>query len=114
MKPMFDAVLKFVNTFRPRGLTGRQFRDFLQSVLSEYSNVLYYTNVKWFRAGCVFDQVWELKDDIVSFFHETQCSVECEMLEDTKSAFGLCFFHRFSLSYELLECKDIREKPTYR
>ncbi|GBM82067.1 General transcription factor II-I repeat domain-containing protein 2A, partial [Araneus ventricosus] len=36
MKPVLDAVVKFVNTIRSRGLTHRQFRDFLQSVQSEY------------------------------------------------------------------------------
>ncbi|GBM50542.1 General transcription factor II-I repeat domain-containing protein 2A [Araneus ventricosus] len=40
MKPVLDAVMKLVNTIRSRGLTHRQFRDFLQSVQSEYSGVL--------------------------------------------------------------------------
>ncbi|GBL80699.1 General transcription factor II-I repeat domain-containing protein 2A [Araneus ventricosus] len=53
MKPMLDAVVKLVNTIRSRGLTHRQFRDFLQSVQSEYSDVLYYTKVRWLSAGCV-------------------------------------------------------------
>ncbi|GBM26340.1 General transcription factor II-I repeat domain-containing protein 2A [Araneus ventricosus] len=44
MKPVLDAVVKLVNTIRSRWLTRRQFRDFLQS---EYSDVLYYTKVKW-------------------------------------------------------------------
>ncbi|GBO03056.1 General transcription factor II-I repeat domain-containing protein 2A [Araneus ventricosus] len=84
MKPVIDAVVKLVNTIRSRGLTHRQFRNFLQSVQSEYSDVLYYTEVRWLSAGCVFERVWQLKDDIVSFFHEKQCSAECEMLEDTE------------------------------
>ncbi|GBM44034.1 General transcription factor II-I repeat domain-containing protein 2A [Araneus ventricosus] len=78
------AVVKLVNTIRSRGLTHRQFRDFLQSVQSEYSDVLYCTKVRWLSVGCVFERVWQLKDDIVSFFHEKQCSGECEMLEDTE------------------------------
>ncbi|GBN87439.1 hypothetical protein AVEN_230518-1 [Araneus ventricosus] len=84
MKLVLDAVVKLVNTMRSRGLTHKQFRDFLQSVQSEYSDVLYYTKVRWLSAGCVFERVWLLKDDIVSFFHAKQCSVECEMLEDTE------------------------------
>ncbi|GBN99116.1 General transcription factor II-I repeat domain-containing protein 2A [Araneus ventricosus] len=76
MKPVLDAVVKLVNTIRSRGLTHRQFRDFLQSVQSEYSDVLYYMKVRWLSAGCVFERVWQLKDDIVSFFHEKQCSAE--------------------------------------
>ncbi|GBO08028.1 General transcription factor II-I repeat domain-containing protein 2A [Araneus ventricosus] len=92
MKPVLDAVVKLVNTIRSRGLTHRQFRDFLQSVQSEYSDVLYYTKVRWLIAGCVFERVWQLKDDIVSFFHEKQCSAECEMLEDTEWLSDFAFF----------------------
>ncbi|GBN86123.1 hypothetical protein AVEN_25398-1 [Araneus ventricosus] len=58
MKPVLDAVVKLVNTIRSRGLTHRQFRDFLQSVHSEYSDVLHYTKVRWLSAGCVFERVW--------------------------------------------------------
>ncbi|GBN99220.1 General transcription factor II-I repeat domain-containing protein 2A [Araneus ventricosus] len=92
MKPVLDAVVKLVNTIRSRGLTHRQFRDFLQSVPSEYSDVLYYTKVRWLSSGCVFERVWQLKDDIVSFFHEKQCSAECEMLEDTEWLSDLALF----------------------
>lgn len=83
MKHVLDVIVKIVNTIRSHGLTHRQFRDFLQSMQSEYSDMLYYTKVRWLSAGSVFDRVWQLKDNIVSFFHEKQCSVECEMLEDT-------------------------------
>ncbi|GBN26804.1 General transcription factor II-I repeat domain-containing protein 2A [Araneus ventricosus] len=92
MKSVLDVVVKLVNTIRSRGLTHRQFRDFLQSVQSEYSDVLYYTKVRWLSAGCVFERVWQLKDDIVSFFHEKQCSAECEMLEDTEWLSDFAFF----------------------
>ncbi|GBM43442.1 hypothetical protein AVEN_91021-1, partial [Araneus ventricosus] len=33
-----------------------------------------------------------LKDDIVSFFHEKQCSAECEMLEGTEWLSDFAFF----------------------
>ncbi|GBO38123.1 General transcription factor II-I repeat domain-containing protein 2B [Araneus ventricosus] len=92
MKPVLDAVVKLVNTIRSRGFTHRQFRNFLQSVQSEYSDVLYYTKVRWLSARCVFERVWQLKDDIVSFFHEKQGSAECEMLEDTEWLSGFAFF----------------------
>ncbi|GFS93628.1 general transcription factor II-I repeat domain-containing protein 2A [Nephila pilipes] len=94
MKPLLDAVMKLVNNLRSRGLTHRQFRYFLQSVQSEYSDVLYYTKVRWLSegTGCVFERVWLLKDDIVSFFHEKQCFVECEILENTEWLSDFAFF----------------------
>ncbi|GBL78905.1 General transcription factor II-I repeat domain-containing protein 2, partial [Araneus ventricosus] len=104
------AVVKLVNTIRSRGLTHRQFRDFLQSVQSEYSDVLYYTKVRWLSAGCVFERVWQLKDDIVSFFHEKQCSAECEMLEDTEWLSDFAFFtdlfcHMNNLTYYFVQLR---------
>ncbi|GFS99701.1 general transcription factor II-I repeat domain-containing protein 2A [Nephila pilipes] len=61
MKPVFHAVMKLVNTLLSRGLTHRQFRDFLQSVQSEYSDVLYYTKIRWFNAGCVSSEFGSLE-----------------------------------------------------
>ncbi|GFU54797.1 general transcription factor II-I repeat domain-containing protein 2A [Nephila pilipes] len=69
MKPVLDAVLKFLNTLQSRGFTRRQFPDFLQSVQFEYSDALYYMKVRWLGPGCVFERVWQLKNDIVSFFY---------------------------------------------
>ncbi|XP_015912999.2 general transcription factor II-I repeat domain-containing protein 2B-like [Parasteatoda tepidariorum] len=108
MKPVLDAVVKLINTIRFRGLTHRQFRDFLQSVQSEYSDVLYYTNVRWLSAGCFFERVWQPKVDIVSFFHEKQSSTECEILEDTAWLSDFVFFpdllcHMNNLNVEMQE-----------
>ncbi|GBN24034.1 General transcription factor II-I repeat domain-containing protein 2A [Araneus ventricosus] len=101
MKPVLDAVVKLVNTIRSRGLTHKQFRDLLHSVQSEYSDVLYYTKVRWLSAGCVFERVWQLKDDIVSFFHDKQCSAECEMLEDTERFFTYLLCHMNNLNVKM-------------
>ncbi|GFS68928.1 general transcription factor II-I repeat domain-containing protein 2 [Nephila pilipes] len=53
---------------------------------------MYCTKVRWLSAGCVFERVWQLKDDIVSFLHEEQYSAECEMLEDTERLSDFAFF----------------------
>ncbi|PNF18344.1 hypothetical protein B7P43_G13898 [Cryptotermes secundus] len=92
MKPVLDVVVKLVNAIRSRGLTHRQFREFLDSMQSEYSDLLYYSKVRWLSAGRVFERVWQLKDEIVSFFQEKQWSVECEMLEDTAWLSDFAFF----------------------
>jgi hypothetical protein len=67
MKPVLDVIVKLLNAIRSRGLTHRQFREFLGSMQSEYSDVLYYSKVRWLSAGRVFERVWQLKDEIVSF-----------------------------------------------
>ena len=57
MKPVLDVIVKLVNTTRSRGLTHREFRDFLDSIQSEYSDVLYYTKIRWLSAGRVFERI---------------------------------------------------------
>ncbi|PNF27480.1 hypothetical protein B7P43_G08243 [Cryptotermes secundus] len=92
MKPVLDVIVKLVNAIRSRGLTHRQFREFLDSMQSEYSDLLYYSKVRWLSAGRVFERVWQLKDEIVSFFQEKQWFVECEILEDTVWLSDFAFF----------------------
>nr|XP_015909127.1 general transcription factor II-I repeat domain-containing protein 2-like [Parasteatoda tepidariorum] len=92
MKPVLDAVVKLDNTIQFRGQTHRQFQDFLQSVQCEYYDVLYYTKVRRLSARFVLEEVWQLKDDIVQFFHEKQSSAECEVLEDTEWLSDFAFF----------------------
>ena len=67
--------------------------------------MLYYTKVRWLSAGRVFERVWELKNEIVSFFHEKQWSVECEMLEDTAWLSGFAFFTDFLCHMNKLNVK---------
>ena len=38
---MLDVIVKLVNAIRSRGLANRQFREFLESMQSEYSDILY-------------------------------------------------------------------------
>ena len=57
-----------MNVIRSKGLNHRQFRDFLQGIDSDYSDVRYYTNARWLSLGSVLKRVWELKEEIAMFF----------------------------------------------
>ena len=46
MKPVLDVIVKLVNAIQSRGLAHRQFREFLESMQSEYSDILYYSKVR--------------------------------------------------------------------
>ena len=105
MKPVLDVIVKLVNTIRSRGLTHREFRDFLDSIQSEYSDVLYYMKVRWLSVGRFIERIWELKNEIVSFFHEKQMSVECEMFEDTEWLSDFAFFMDFLCHMNKLNVK---------
>ncbi|CAF4944327.1 unnamed protein product [Pieris macdunnoughi] len=91
MKHVLDVVIKIVNSIRSRALNHRQFQEFLYSLQSEYSDVLYYTKVRWLSAGRVFDRVWDLKDEIISFMEEKGMD-ECDHLKDMLWLSDFAFF----------------------
>lgn len=67
-KHVVDPVVQAINVIRSRGLNHRQFRDFLLDMDSDFSDVLYHTNVRWLSLGNVLKRVWELKEEIAVFF----------------------------------------------
>lgn len=91
MKHVLDVVIKIVNSIRSRALNHRQFQEFLYSLQSEYSDVLYYTKVRWLSAGRVFERVWDLKDEIISFMEEKGMD-ECDHLKDMLWLSDFAFF----------------------
>ena len=62
-----NPVEQAVNVIRSRGLNHRQFRDFLQGVDSNFSDVFYHNKVTWLSLGNVLKKVWKLKEEIVMF-----------------------------------------------
>jgi len=67
IKHVVDPVVQAMNVIRSRGLNHRQFQDFLHDIDSNFSDVLYHTNVKWLSLGNVLKRVWELKRDFHVF-----------------------------------------------
>ena len=63
-----NPVVQAVNVIESKGLNHTQFRDFLKDLDSDFSDVLYHTNVKWRSLGNVLKRVWELKEEIVMIF----------------------------------------------
>jgi hypothetical protein len=61
-------------------------------VQAEYPDVLYYTTVRWLSAGHVFERVWQLKEEIISFMSDKQRFEEFEQLEDVGWLSDFAFF----------------------
>ena len=89
---VLDVVVKVVNTIRARGLTHRQFQEFLTSIESDYSDLLYHTKVRWLSAGQVFERVWQLKHEIIEFLRLHSKLENFEMLEDPQWISDFAFF----------------------
>lgn len=63
MKP----VIKLVNYIRSRGLTHRQFKEFLADSDADYDDVIYFTQVRWLSAGNMLKRVYELREELGQF-----------------------------------------------
>ena len=89
-KHVVDPVVQAVNVIRSRGLNHRQFRDFLQGIDSHFSDILYHTKVRWLSLGSVLKRVWELKEEIVTFFEMK--SIVCDFSTKTQNTEWLSDF----------------------
>lgn len=56
MDHVMQPVTKIVNFIRSRGLNHRQFRQFLQELDEKYSDVPYFTEVRWLSRGAVLER----------------------------------------------------------
>ena len=50
-KHIMDPVVSAVNLIRARGLNHRQFRNFLEDIEADFTDILYHTNVCWLNMG---------------------------------------------------------------
>ncbi|XP_029639488.1 general transcription factor II-I repeat domain-containing protein 2-like [Octopus sinensis] len=79
-----------LNLIRSRGLKHRQFRSFLEDVEADFTDVLYYTNVRWLSIGKVLKRVWDLKAEILMFLKMQDIS--CDFLNEMESDEWVCDF----------------------
>ncbi|KAJ3582563.1 hypothetical protein NHX12_000480 [Muraenolepis orangiensis] len=66
-----------------------EFITFLEETNADHQDLLYHSRVRWLSLGKVFQRVWELKDEIRSFFNLMGKSEEFPELSDTN---WLCDF----------------------
>ena len=62
-----DPVVSAVNLIKARGWNHRLFRNFLEDIEADFTDVLYYANVRWLSMGRVLKRVWDLKAKILLF-----------------------------------------------
>jgi hAT family C-terminal dimerisation region len=76
LKHVVDPVVSAVNFIKARGLNHRQFKSLLVELESEFSDVLYHTNVRWLSLGKVLKRVWNLREEIVMFMEMKDATME--------------------------------------
>lgn len=82
-------VTKIVNYIRARGLNHRQFSKFLEDVGSEYTDLPYYTEVRWLSSHKVLKRFFELLEEITTFLESK--NYECSLLKDNQWIKDLAF-----------------------
>ncbi|CAI9725739.1 transcription factor II-I repeat domain-containing 2-like [Octopus vulgaris] len=90
LKHVIEPVVRAVNLIRSRRLKHRQFRSFLEDVEADFTDVLYYTNVRWLSIGKVLKRVWDLKAEILMFLKMQDIS--CDFLNEMGSDEWVCDF----------------------
>lgn len=64
---VMQLVVKTVNYIRSHALNHRQFQEFLAEIDSEYSDVIYHSEVRWLSRGRVLERFFYLRSEIASF-----------------------------------------------
>lgn len=68
LEPTLEAVMhdviKIVNFIKGHALNTRLFRELCQDGEAEYTDLLYYTEVRWLSRGNVLNRVWTLKTEV--------------------------------------------------
>ncbi len=76
------TVVKLVNFIRAWGLNRHQFIQLLEEREMEHTDMLYHSNVCWLSLGKVFQRVWELRGEIVTFLEIVGKADEFAQLQD--------------------------------
>uniref|UniRef100_A0A3Q3X0I4 Uncharacterized protein n=1 Tax=Mola mola TaxID=94237 RepID=A0A3Q3X0I4_MOLML len=84
-------VVKLVNFIRVRGLQHRRFIKFLEETDADHQDLLYHSNIRWLSLGKVCQQVWELKQEIISFLELLEKADDFPELSDTDWLCDLAF-----------------------
>ncbi|KAK7916070.1 hypothetical protein WMY93_011831 [Mugilogobius chulae] len=64
---VMSVVVKCINQIKSRGLKHRQFRAFLEEIESAYTDVLYFTEVRWLSRGTTLKRFFDLRVEVKTF-----------------------------------------------
>ena len=75
MDHVMSVVIKTVNFIRARGLNHMQFEEFLGDLEAEYSDVIYYSEVRLLSRGKVLNRFYNLREEILLFMEMKEKNV---------------------------------------
>ncbi|KAG6930520.1 GTF2I repeat domain containing 2B [Chelydra serpentina] len=97
------SVMKCVNYIRSRGLQHRQFCAFFEGIESKYSDLLYFTEVRWLSRDSTLKRFFELKTEVKRFMEGIKMLVP--QFEDHKWMTNLAFLVDVTHELNILNLK---------
>ena len=67
MAHVTKPVIKLINFLKSRALRHRRFKEFLKNMESEYGDVVYNTEMRWYSRSSMLERIYNLKNKIQSF-----------------------------------------------
>ncbi|XP_073714015.1 general transcription factor II-I repeat domain-containing protein 2B-like [Misgurnus anguillicaudatus] len=98
-----SVVLKCINYIRSRSLQQHQFQAFLEEIESTYSDVLYFTEVRWLSRGNVLKRFFELRAEVKRFMEDGRMDVP--EFDDPKWVMDLAFLVDITQELNILNLK---------
>ncbi len=82
---VISPVVKLINTLKSKALNHRQFKLFLENCECNFSDVVYFSKIRWLSIGNSLERVWALKDPIRNFLQNNEISSPfLELMKDEK------------------------------
>ena len=82
LKQVLDVTVNMVNFIKQRPLQSRMFAKLCENMQKEHKTLLLHTEVRWLSRGKVLSRVFELRDQLLIFFKDTNKDEFCSYLED--------------------------------
>jgi hypothetical protein len=82
LKLVLDQVVKMVNFIKSRPLKSRLFKQLCIAMESKHLCLILHTEVRWLSRGKVLSRVYELRNEMLTFFTNEKMGEFCECLND--------------------------------
>ena len=82
LRSVLNEVVKMVNYVKSRPLKSRLFAKLCEEIGSRHVSLLLHTEVRWLSRGKVLPRVFELKEELLTFFTLETMPEFCELLSD--------------------------------
>ena len=89
LKEVMDSAVHIVNFIRGRATNHRLFKHLCKEMGTEHTVLLFHTNVRWLSRGKVFNRLFELRYEVLTFLKN--CEKKPAYATNLESFLDFCF-----------------------